>query len=133
MRKLTLLGALILTATTLACGAAGKKDTAGPGAQGTSDSAAPANDGKHTIKLEVSGPPAADITYGLGADTSQAGAAKLPWTKTLTSSEALIIPTVVAQSKGKGEITCRITVDGKLVKENKSTGQYAVVSCTGGP
>lgn len=114
----------------LAC-SAGQKDTQGPGAQGSASGATSTAGGpKHTIKLEVVGPASASVTYGLGGDQSQENDAKLPWTKDLTSNESFLIVSVVAQSKGTGDITCRITVDGKVVKENKSSGQYAVVTCT---
>jgi hypothetical protein len=30
---------------------------------------------------------------------------------------------------GTGTIGCTITIDGKLIKKGKSSGEYAVVSC----
>jgi hypothetical protein len=111
---------------TIACGM-GDKDVAGPGAgQPASGGAA-----KHTIVFDVAGPAeGADITYGVGADQSQDNGAKLPWRKETGSNETLIITALVAQSKGTAEITCTITVDGKVKKTNKSSGQFAVVSCS---
>jgi hypothetical protein len=122
-----------VAALVIACGAGSTgKDTKGPGAQGAGSaaSAAASKGPKHTIALDVTGPKAADVTYGLNGDQSQDNGAALPWHKDLTSNEDFYVVSVVAQSKGTGEIACRITVDGKLVKENKSTGQYAVVTCT---
>ncbi|TDC01870.1 hypothetical protein E1091_02005 [Micromonospora fluostatini] len=118
----------------IACGA-GESDTAGPGAQEQAGADAPKGDtgkknGEKKIVLEVTGPKTASVTYGLGTDQSQENDAKLPWKKELTSKETIIIPTIVAQSKGSGEIECRITIDGKLAKENKSSGEFAVVTCT---
>jgi hypothetical protein len=135
VRKIVTFALVVLASTALACGAGSDDadDTAGPGAQaqggGALSSPEAAADG-HTVVLEVTGAKKADITYGLGADQSQEQGAKVPWKKTLTSKEDFLIPTVVAQNKGSGTITCRITVDGKLAKENKSKGQYAVVTCT---
>jgi hypothetical protein len=126
VRKFVPVAFAVLAALSLACGA-GSKDTKGPGAQNTAAGAAKA---KHTVKLEVSGPASADITYGIGADTSQQNGAKLPWSKELTSSDSVVLPSIVAQSQGDGDITCRITVDGKVTKENKSTGQFAIVTCS---
>ncbi|MCW6008517.1 MmpS family protein [Micromonospora sp. CPCC 205371] len=80
--------------------------------------------------MEVTGAKSADITYGLGADQSQEQGAKLPWKKTLKSSEALVIPTIVAQNKGGGTINCKITVDGKVIKETAPKARSAVVTCT---
>lgn len=107
----------------------GKSDTQGPGAQtGAADTKN--NAGKKTVILEVTGAKAADVTYGLNANQSQENDAKVPWKKTLTSGETLTIATVVAQNKGSGTISCKVTVNGKVVKENSSKGEYAVVTCT---
>lgn len=84
------------------------------------------------VVFEVSGPAAADITYGTGADQSQENGAALPWKKEVTSSADVLITVLLAQSKGTGEISCKITVDGKVVKENKSSGEFAVVTCSNG-
>lgn len=113
----------------IACGSSGT-DTQGPGAQ-DSAGGAPAGGKEKTVVMEVTGPATADVTFGLGADQSQEVGAKLPWKKELKSSEAILITALVAQSKGDGEIACKITVDGEVKKENKSTGQFAVVTCTG--
>jgi hypothetical protein len=124
--KIATIALTFLAATAIACGA-GSSDTAGPGSQ---DDGTEAKSGDKTIVLEVTGAKAgADITYGLGTDQSQEQGAKVPWKKELTSSESLIIATVVAQNKGSGEIKCKITIDGEVVKENKSSGEFAVVTC----
>ncbi|WP_309115951.1 MmpS family transport accessory protein [Saccharothrix sp.] len=74
-----------------------------------------------------------NITYttdGL-TSTEQVGQAPLPWSKQieLPPGEAMQFVSIVAQAgKGTTEITARITVDGKVVKEGKSSGQYAVVT-----
>lgn len=109
---------------TIACGTGGVDDTKGPGA------AQPASGGAHTIVLDVTGPTAADITYGTGTDQSQDNGAKVPWQKTLSFANLPFATTIVAQSKGNGAINCKITIDGSVVKENTSTGQYAVVTCS---
>ncbi len=126
MRKTTIALLTACAATAIACSSAGE-DTTGPGAQGGGNTEK-ASTGKKIV-LEVTGAKKADITYGLNADQSQDNGAKVPWKKELTSAESLTIATVVAQNKGSGEIACKITVDGKVVKENKSKGQYAVVTC----
>ena len=128
MRNKTLIAGLAAAATiALACSSGGT-DTAGPGAQDTDG--AGDKSAKKTIVLEVSGAKKADITYGLNSDQSQDNGAKVPWKKSLSSGEAMVIATVVAQNKGSGSISCKITVDGKVVKENTSKGEYAVVTCT---
>ncbi|MCZ7478892.1 MmpS family transport accessory protein [Micromonospora sp. WMMC273] len=139
MRRTTIAGFAVIALLALGCGAGGTDDVEGPGAQqqpadapasSGAAKAKPADDGKKSIVMEVSGPSKADITFGISGDQSQEQGAELPWKKTLTSGEAFLIPTIVAQSKGSGTITCKITIDGKLVKTNSSKGQFAVVTCT---
>lgn len=127
MRNKTILAALVAGAVTAAACSSGGADTAGPGAQDAAGAAG--GDGKKTIVMEVTGAKKADITFGLGTDQSQDNGATLPWKKTLTSTEALLIATLVAQNKGSGTIGCKITVNGKVAKTNASKGEYAVVTC----
>ena len=112
MKKImyVLVPALILGA--LACGSAVKDATS------------------HTILLEVTGPVTADITYSAVGQQAQELGAALPWVKTVTIRSELPIATVLAQSKGVGEIRCKITKDGKVTRENVSNGQYSVVTCS---
>jgi len=78
------------------------------------------------------GAPTADITFGYTADLQQENGAKLPWTKEVDAKGDVVLPTITALSNGEGagSISCKITVDGKVVKENQSTGAFAVVTCT---
>jgi hypothetical protein len=128
MRKATIALLCASALVVIACSSGGS-DTAGPGAQGAADDTV-AESGDKTIIMEVTGAKKADITYGLNSDQSQANGAKVPWKKTLKSSEALTIGTLVAQNKGDGKITCTIKVNGKVVKTNSSEGEYAVVTCS---
>ena len=84
------------------------------------------------ILFEVTGPETADVTYGVGADQTQAIGTKLPWKHEASSTQDPLITVVTAQSKGAGEITCKISIDGKEVKTNKSSGEFAVVTCSNG-
>lgn len=126
MRKIYAIAAALAAVTAIACSSAGE-DTAGPGAQGEPEKAAAGK--KIVMEVTASKSKKASVTYGLNADQSQDNEAKLPWKKELSSAEALTIVTVVAQNSGSGEIACKITVDGKVVTENKSKGEYAVVTC----
>lgn len=88
-----------------------------------------------TVLYEVTGSgEALNVTYttdGL-ASTEQQQNAKLPFSKEITlPSEAFQIFSVSAQNAGSGTISCRITVDGKVIKEASSNGQYSVVMCNG--
>lgn len=125
MRKTTIALLTACAGAAIACSSGG--DVAGPGAAAAD---AKADGDAKTIVLKVTGPKKADITYGLNADQSQANGAKLPWTKKMTSTEAMTIATVSAQNSGSGDIECEITVNGKVVKTNKSEGEYSIVTCT---
>jgi hypothetical protein len=74
----------------------------------------------------------ADVTYGVGTDQSQDNGAKLPWKKELTSKDSLIITVMTVQAQDGSEVTCKITIDGKVAKENKATGQFAIATCSNG-
>ncbi|GAB2635634.1 hypothetical protein GCM10027088_08840 [Nocardia goodfellowii] len=52
----------------------------------------------------------------------------LPWKKRVTSPTLALA--LNAQRNGIGDITCRITVNGRTVAEQTATGLYAVVNCT---
>ena len=128
MRKTTIALLAATAVTAIACSSAGE-DTAGPGAQGADTEKASAGK-KIVMEVTASKSKKASVTYGLNADQSQDNEAKLPWKKELSTAEALTIVTVVAQNSAGGEISCKISVDGRVVKENKSKGEYAVVTCS---
>lgn len=87
---------------------------------------------QHTVVFEVTGPPAADVTFGVGTDQAQENGVTLPWRKEQKVSADVLITVLLAQNKGSGDISCKITVDGKVVKENKSSGEFAIVTCSNG-
>lgn len=94
----------------------------------------PAAPAKRTVVYEVTGAGTANnITYTSDGMTSteQVSNVPLPWSKTieLPTGEALQMVSVLAQAgTGTPEIAAKITVDGKVIKEGKSSGQYAVVT-----
>lgn len=85
------------------------------------------------IVFEVTGPPEADITFSVGTDQTQNNGAKLPWKHEATSSADPLITVVMAQNKSTGDIVCKITIDGKVAKENKASGEFAIVTCSNEP
>ena len=141
MRKLSIVGLSVLAVFAIACGASvDKPTTQGPGVDtssaGGASAAGGADQGKHAIHFEVTGTgvtKAGNVTYGVGANSSQANDVALPWSKDATSTDSFLIVSLVAQSgSGKaGKINCKVTVDGKVVVENSSEGPYAVVTCAG--
>lgn len=122
-------------------GTAGKKVSDAVDAASTSIQSAANNPGielghsgkAKTVLYEVISPSgsALNITY-FGSDNSQQQEtqATLPWSKEVANDSTFAIMGITAQNGGTGEITCRITVDGKVKTEQTSKGQYAVVSCT---
>ena len=92
-----------------------------------------AKNAKHAVVYEVGGTATkADITFSSDGSTgtSQDNGARVPWRKKITvQGESFPVFQVMAQNNGAGIITCKITVDGKVVKENRSKGEYAIASC----
>lgn len=86
-----------------------------------------------TVVYEVSGAESAGkITYSANgsAGIAQENGVALPWTTEVQfDAGALRVATLTAQNSGSGDITCRITVNGEVVAELTSSGEFAVVSC----
>ena len=144
MRKLLVGLATGLAVVGLACSGGGTDTTKGPGVDdnaGTSTSPDSHQGSKkaasgHSITFEVTGDgvdTANNITYGVGGNSSQDNGASLPWKKSSTAQDSFLMVDLVAQSgsDGNGSISCKITVDGKVLVENTSRGSYAVVTCNG--
>jgi hypothetical protein len=91
---------------------------------------------EHKVVYEVTGTgKALNITYSTdgGSGTAQESSAKLPWKKELTVTGLIPIYQVSAQNDigAAGDITCRITVDGKELQKVTSKGEGAIASCSG--
>lgn len=90
----------------------------------------------HTVLYEVTGDgPKVDITYssdGAGSISQNSGA-KPPWKQSVTVTGVFNSYTLSAQngmgSKG-GVVSCKITLDGKVVKQSTSRGAGAIASCS---
>lgn len=117
-----------------AIGTAGGGGGNQPSAGGSStESTQQAPDKPAQVVYEVTGSgTASNISYGASGGVSQKTGASLPWKHTEPYDGGYDFFTLSAQNgNNDGEITCRITVDGEVVKENTSSGPYAVVSCSG--
>lgn len=103
-------------------------------------SSAPAATG-HTVTYDVTGngTKATDVTYltfnNGSSGTSQANDAVIPFHKVIPIESNSLLSTsifsLVAQASDGSSITCNITVDGKVISTNTSTGPYAVATCSG--
>jgi hypothetical protein len=134
---------LLFVVVGIANGGKDPSSPATPAAVGPSASAAPAADAEpaaeagSTVVYEVLGKgTATNVTYMKeGFSQEQQTSAKLPFRKELRFKDevgAFAPLSLVAQNGSSGgDITCRITVDGKVVGESTSSGQYAVVTCNG--
>ena len=132
---------LIISISTSGGGTSTPTASSGASPAASSSAAAPAAAAETTatsaaatgVVYTVSGSGKANnISYGEATKgISQANGERLPWTKSTAATEGFAIYSLVAQNNGSGEITCSITVDGKEIATNTSSGQYAVVTCTG--
>jgi Mycobacterium membrane protein len=88
--------------------------------------------GVYTVQYQVQGTAkGASLTYqNAGGDTEQKDVS-VPWAVSLTMREGHFVY-VLAQNKGEtGTITCKILLDGVVVKTAESSGAYKIASCSG--
>ncbi|MHC1559040.1 MmpS family transport accessory protein [Actinomycetospora sp. C-140] len=73
------------------------------------------------------------VTSGPVGGVARENGVGLPWRRTATPARGPATYTLTAQSssEGAGQITCRITVDGRVVAEQTSSLPYTVASCVG--
>ncbi|MGW0521501.1 MmpS family transport accessory protein [Crossiella sp. NPDC003009] len=85
------------------------------------------------VEYEVTGTATeVDITYGELGKSQQEKATSLPWTKQLENKGLIKGGSLMATSGPKGgTLTCKITVDGKVVATKTAEGALGVVSCIG--
>jgi len=90
------------------------------------------NAGK-TIRYEVTGDSgtALNVTYMINQGEQQDTNVALPWSKEFTADDKFQAFVVNAQNAGAGSISCTITVDGRVINQQTSNGQSAVVMCSG--
>ena len=75
----------------------------------------------------------ASITYSADTNFSiaQETDAALPWSKDLTIHRGdFRVLSIIAQKGGDGDITCSISVAGRVVNTITSSGAYAIASCS---
>lgn len=128
---------IVILAVAVPKGSAPTSATTSSGGGGASAQPADTSSGtENVVTYEVTGPAKASVTYMTeGFQTAQVQDAKLPFRKDIQFTNDVgkfSGLSLVAQNSGaKGDITCRILLDGKEVASNTSSGAYAVVTCTG--
>lgn len=100
--------------------------------------------GSDTIVYEITSDAShVSATYATFTDgnvgEAQDNSATPPWTKTVSAKSSwvhsfslvgLMSPTLSGGGKDGTTISCKITVNGKVVAQQTSTGQYAAVTCS---
>ncbi|MFD1547024.1 DUF4190 domain-containing protein [Nonomuraea guangzhouensis] len=91
--------------------------------------------GGHKVTLEAVGTDGAtaamNITYSRDFEIKQESGVKLPYAKELVyDGDQPRLYLWVQNAGDKGVIECRIKVDGKIIRESKATGAYAVCQVT---
>ncbi|UFS99585.1 MmpS family transport accessory protein [Nocardia huaxiensis] len=92
--------------------------------------ASPASAATHQVVYEVWGDAStADILWFSGENEITDLVTKpIPFHTELTNDSTYPVYGVTAQTSGKGNISCRVTVDGVVRAEETARGQYAVVN-----
>ncbi|WP_164717254.1 hypothetical protein [Actinomadura sp. J1-007] len=105
-------------------GSAGAKSgkSGGPGGE-------PARkDGLHEITYRITGSAERGMmTYSTPSGQEQV-TKPVPWAKRFRAKAGEFL-SISAQNEGSGTISCTITVDGKVIKRAKSSGEYTIAAC----
>lgn len=118
---------LLLCAFLLACGNARPVQPAQPTAQPT----API---MHTVTYQIGGTGRSrvDLTYRNASGNSQQETINVPWSIEFQAPAGqFVYLSGQLAVKGKSTVTCKILVDGQVVEEAESEGEYVIASCSG--
>jgi hypothetical protein len=72
----------------------------------------------------------ASLTYENGGGGTSQEKVTLPWSQTVKAPESGFLYISAQNEHDYGDITCTITVDGKVIKTSTSTGAYTIASCS---
>lgn len=134
--------AIIISIIVLSVTAAAVSNAVKSASNSSSSAAASDSSGSNVVTYEVTSDAktASSVTYATfdanGGGTKQATDAALPFKAEVKLADANIFSTsiysLVAQAAdGATTITCKVSHNGKVVSTHTSTGQYAVVTCSG--
>lgn len=88
--------------------------------------------GAHVVTFSAEGRDGAktaeNVTYNVGASIGQESGVPLPYSKTVQASEDATVSLWVQNAGTAGSVSCRIKVDGKVVREATGEGPYGVCS-----
>lgn len=142
MKKTFATAAALLLAASLSACSSSEAAPAANNETGSQESTAPEASESHSVVYEVTGDSATagNVTYMTATNgnvgTEQANGAPLPFTKEIILEdkglfEANVFSLTAMTDDAGTSISCKITVDGEVIAEQTSTGQYAMVSCSG--
>lgn len=81
---------------------------------------------KVTYRVDGQGP--ASLTYANSTGGTEQHRVTLPWTETFTARPGQFLYLSAQDDGGIGLIVCSITVDGKIVKDATSKGEYTIAT-----
>lgn len=76
--------------------------------------------GSHTIRYDVGGTGEGTITWSVGTGGSATETANLPWSKEFTTPDDSL-GLLLTVTTATGDASCKITIDGKVAKENSGS------------
>lgn len=95
-----------------------------------SSASAESFDKQHTVSIKIEGDSTdANISYTTDGGSEQTDSPKLPFTKEFTVTGSTFGTVTASNGQTGTKVTCTVTVDGKQVSTNSSSGQYASASC----
>ncbi|MFD3744227.1 MmpS family transport accessory protein [Nocardia sp. NPDC058633] len=86
-----------------------------------------------TVSYQAGGTGTSTVTYSDGnLDVAQESDVALPWSKdvTVTGLVKFVSLSVLSGADG-GNVSCKITVGGKVIAEDQASGQFASAICSG--
>lgn len=106
---------------------------AGGGSAGDDDAAASGGITYEVTTSDGSGTALITYTSDKNFNQSQENGAKLPWKKTVDLGSGFFTGASLVAQAGQGvdSISCKVSDGDRVISENTSTGQFAVVTCSG--
>lgn len=95
----------------------------------------PSQSSTHTIKMEATSSAGASVSWALGSSTNQKDFER-SWTSTIKNKDSNIwmsvAPGIDHYQNGNPQnitLSCKLTIDGKVVAQHKVSGENPTVSC----
>jgi hypothetical protein len=87
---------------------------------------------KHAVHYEVSGTAAEiGVTYRNASGATEQRDVREPWSLDLQAQTGTLLILRAQNKTASGTVSCRIVVDGQVLKEGESSGAFKFVDCSG--